>query len=519
MPVIATNHVVDEAGLASLREPRTDLVIEASLGGTSGPWEAERGPFRHYRRSLSTPRALPDDRFEVTEETSFALAIPLWWPLVQPLMKRALRSTERTPRLRLWWPREVMAAQTTSLVAAICVISVMTGYMGVIIGQTITFAAEDFGSGDSAQANTLAAVRIGVLISILFLRRADRIGRRPLVLGFAAAAIGFTIVGALAPNLVALGAAQMISRGLTTGLITLLVLAVTEEVPGTARAFSISLVTICAALGAGMVVWVLPIADLVSGGWRIVYVVPTLFWPVLWWVERHLPETRRFDAAAATASASGNETPSSINRRRFLLLGVAAFAAALFLSPASQLRNEFLRDDLGYSAATISLFQLVISAPAGTVVVIAGVAADRIGRRWIGAIGLGVGALLSALSYQLTGSVLWLAASGGVVLSGAAFPALRGYQTELFPTRARAKVGGLLDGVGVAGSAAGLITVGYLSDRWNDLGQAIGVMVFAPLLVAGLVIAFFPETASKELEAFNPLDPELDCPKAPSSTG
>jgi MFS family permease len=141
--------------------------------------------------------------------------------------------------------------------------------------------------------------------------------------------------------------------------------------------------------------------------------------------------------------------------------------------------------------------------------VIAGVLADRVGRRLVGAVGLGAGTVLSALSFQLRGAPMWGLACAGVVLTGAAFPATRGYQTELFPTRARARVGGLLDVVGVAGSAAGLVLVGYLSTRWNDLGAAIGVLVIAPMLVAVAILTLFPETASTELEAFNPDDPKV----------
>jgi MFS family permease len=293
-------------------------------------------------------------------------------------------------------------------------------------------------------------------------------------------------------------------------LITLVVLAATEEVPAGFRAFTISLVTITTALGAGMVVWFLPLNDLIDGGWRLVYLIPGLFLPALWWISRYLPETRRFTAAAQ------RDAPASVNWARFALIGGAAFCSALFLSPASQLRNEFLRDDLGYSATTISLFQLVISAPAGTAIMAAGLAADRFGRRWIGAIGLSVGATMLAVSYQFTGAGLWLAASMGIVFTGIAVPATRGYGTELFPTRARARVGGLLDVVGVSGSAVGLITVGYLSERWDDLGSAIGVLVFAPLLVALAILTLFPETASTELERFNPNDPD---PNAGTGTG
>jgi MFS family permease len=495
MPTVTCTRTVDADGLAALRRPRTDVVTEIQDGPDA--WEAAEGPFRHYRRTLIV------DGGTVIERTEFALATLVWSPLIGLLMRRALADLDRRPRARIWWPREVVTRRTATLVSVLAVVSVMTGYLGVIIGQTITFAAEDFGAGDSAQANTLAAVRVGVLIPLVLLRRADRVGRRPLVLGFITTAIVFTTAGALAEGLVVLGGFQTIARGLTTGLVTLLVLAVTEEVPAGARAFSISLITIAAALGAGMVVWVLPVADLVEGGWRVVYLVPLAFLPVVWWVGRHLPETRRFDAAV------DHDAPAPIGLGRFALLAVAAFASALFLSPASQLRNEYLRDEQGFSAAAVSAFQLLVSAPAGVAVVAAGILADRIGRRWVGSLGLGIGVSFLALSFRSTGVELWMTASAGVVLTGMAFPATRGFQTELFPTRARARVGAWLDVVGVAGSAVGLIVVGRLSEQWDDLGSAIGIMVVAPLAVAVLIATRFPETSGAELESFNPGDPRL----------
>ncbi|MEM9615070.1 MAG: MFS transporter [Actinomycetota bacterium] len=507
MSLITREHVVDAAGLQALRSPRTDVVTERT--DDADAFEAEVGPFDRYRRTLDVAPDGPD-RYRVTESTDFRLAIPLWRPLLTPLMRRALAEDDRRPRSRWWWPAEVVPETTSRLVSAICVISVLAGYLGVIIGQTITFAAEDFGNDDGDQANTLAAVRIGVVLSLVFVRWADRFGRRRVTLAFAFTAIGFTVLGSLASSLLTLGAAQTVSRGLTTGLFTLIILAATEEVPAAARAFTISLITVCAALGAGMVIWVLPVADVGPGWWRVVYLVPVLFVPVVWWVGRHLPETRRYIAADA------REAPAPIDLRRLTLLGFAAFATALFASPASQLRNEFLRDELDFSASAISLFQLVISAPAGIAIVIAGIAADRVGRRWIGSIAIGVGAILTALSFQIGDAGLWIAASAGVVLGGASVPAMRGYQTELFPTRARAKVGGMLDTIAVAGSAVGLVTVGYLSERWGDLGDAITSLLFAPLLVAVVIILFFPETARRELEEFNPADPALDT--GPSDT-
>ncbi len=501
MTRLTTTHTVDADGLAGLRQPRADLLVERADGADR--WVVDEGPFRSYERSLSV-RPTGTDHHEVTEVIDYRLAIPLWGPLFQPLMRRALRSTERRPRSRWWWPREVVTEQTATLVAVLVLVSLMTGYLGVVISQTITFAARDFGSGDSAVANTLAFTRIGVLVAVVFLHRADRVGRRPLVVGFALGAIAFTAVGALAPDLTVLGVLQAIARGLTTGLITLLVLATTEEVPAGVRAFTISLISIAAALGAGMVVWVVPIDDVIPSGWRVVYLVPLLFLGPLWWVARTMPETRRFAAAVETGA------PAVIDWRRFTLLGTSAFLSGVFLSPASQLRGEFLRDDLGYSASLVSLFQVVTSTPAGPAIVAAGVAADRFGRKVIGSTGLAVGAVMLAVSYQLGGTGLWVTGALGIILTGAAIPATRGYQTELFPTRTRAKVGGLLDIVGVAGSAVGLVAVGWLVGRGLALGDAIGSMIWAALLVAAAILFLFPETAAVELEEFNPDDPTLD---------
>ncbi len=499
MAVVERSYQIDPDLIATLRTARSDLVSEQPDGADQ--WIARVGPFTKYRRTLTFD---PANQRTVTERTEFKLAIPLWWPYLLPLFRRALASTDRRPRKRWWWPKDVVSADTARILGTVGTIGTLAGYMGVLIGQTITFAAEDFGVDDSAQADALAATRIGVLLSVVLLGRADRIGRRPLTIGFAFAAIVFTSLGALAPNMLALAGTQMIGRGLTTGLLTLVTLAATEEAPASARAMAISFATLTTGFGAALVLWILPVADLISGGWRLAYLVPLLFLPIVRWLGKSLPETRRFTAANTLRS------PGAINWARFALIAGAAFASAIYLSPASQLRNEFLRDDLGYAATEISLFQLLVSIPATVAVPIGGYLADRYGRRAVGASALGIAVVASALSYQSTGFILWILAAIGVSFSAAAVPALRGYQTELFPTRARGRVGGYIDAIAVAGSALGLVVVGRLSTSWNDLGSAIGAMVFGPLLVVILIIALFPETADQELEAFNPGDPDLE---------
>jgi len=515
MAVLERTSTVDEEQLRLLRTARRDLLIERQDGPDS--WTIETGPFRQYHRQLTvsdhpavdtatagtTVECGSGARYAVVERTEYKLALPLWWPYLWFLMRQGLADTRRVPRRRWWWPKEVVSSETSTLISHLGTVGMMAGFMGVLIGQTITFASREFDVDDDVQANTLAAVRVGVLLSLFFLGRADRTGRRPLVLRFALAAIIFTILGALSPNMWALGGTQTVARGLTTGLLTLITLASTEEVPASSRALSISFMTLTTGFGASLVIWILPVADLFAGAWRVAYVVPVLFLPLLWWISKHLPETRRYTAAAETGA------PAPINWSRFALIAGSAFAAALYLSPASQLRNEFLRGDLDFSATELSVFQLTISLPATMAVPIGGIIADRFGRRWFGATALSLSVICSAISYQSSGWMLWLMAGLGVSLAGATVPALRGYQTELFPTRARGKVGGMIDVVAVAGSAIGLVIVGQLSVRWDDLGSAVGVMVFAPLLVAVLIIVAYPETADRELEDFNPDDPRI----------
>jgi MFS family permease len=497
MTTVRVRRQLDAEGLARLRTPRADLVREETSDGWT--FTQGEGPFRRYRRTVRAATA-PDGTCEVEEVTEFELVMPVWRPLFTPLMRRALQDPDRRPRRRWWWPEEVVSTQTTTLVGLLVVLSVVAGYLASVISQTVTFAAEEFGAGRTAQGNTLAAVRVGVVLSVVVARLADRHGRRPLIMATAGASTVLTAAGALAPDLWVLGGTQTLARGLATALATLVVIAAAEEVPAGARALCVSLLALGSALGSGIVLWVLPAADLGPGGWRVVYLVPLAALPVLVWVGRSLPETRRFHAARTGTG------PVRVDRTRFVLLGVTAFAAAVFLSPAAQFSNEFLREERQYSALAISAFRLITSTPAVLAVMIGGLLADRRGRRWLGAMGLVVGSAALALSYQSAGVALWLWAALGVWLLAAATPALRVYQAELFPTRARGRAGGWLDLIAVSGSALGLVATGVLADRWGSLSPAVAVMLVGPAVVAVLILLWFPETRQLELETLNPGD-------------
>ena len=69
---------------------------------------------------------------------------------------------------------------------------------------------------------------------------------------------------------------------------------------------------------------------------------PLAFIPLVLWAGRQLPESRRFLAAEAraTATGAGRLRFEGANRRRLILLAGAAFLLLLYATPASQFQNE-----------------------------------------------------------------------------------------------------------------------------------------------------------------------------------
>ena len=490
MPVVSRALAPDQ--VAAARRPRHDVVVEVEDGPDR--YVAHQGPFVEYERTLVVTA---DGHGE--ETTRYQLA-PLVWGPFPLLFRRALHRPPAKHGHRAWWfPPETTDARGATALGALTLLAIVLGYVGSLLSQTITFAAEEFDASVGDQGATLAAVRVGVLGALALAALADRRGRRQVLVWVTATGCVLSAVSALAPGMVELGLVQSLVRGLATAGGILLTIVAAEEMPSGSRAFGISLLSVTGALGVGMVVAALPLADMGERGWRLIYVVPLVFVPLIVRIGRILPESRRFTVAHADAGMAGHG-------RRFWLLAASAFLLALFTAPASQLMNEFLRDERGFSAARISLFTILTNTPGGLGIVIGGRLADTRGRRLVGAVGtvFGVGFTVAMVLSQ--GWPMWTLSMAGAVLGAMVVPALGVYGPELFPTSLRGKANGIITIVGVAGSVLGLLIAGILSDRWGSLGPALSVLAIGPLMMAVLVLVAYPETAHRELEDINPED-------------
>ena len=505
------------------QEPRCDIVAERAIA--EDRFEAQDGPFRDYARTLSVAKVEPDhavagEEWQLTETTSYRLAVPVWAWLFHFPVRSALRS--RRDAYGYWWaPPDRLSARAATVLGLLCTIQVVDGYLGTVLTATLTFAADEFDRGNTAQGVLMGVVRAGVLIALVTAALADRHGRRRLLLATGLGSCLVTAVGALAPGLWFLGGTQLVSRGLSTALGILIVILAAEEMPARSRAWAMSVLVLCAALGSGMAFAVLPMADLHVAAWRLVYVVPLAGVAVVVWVGRRLPESQRYETAATGRVARGGAVVdrqadpevAARRRKRLMLLAASAFLLAMFAAPASGLRNDFLKDEREFSATAITLFTYFTNTPIGIGVFVGGYLADRRGRRPTGAAGLALGALFIAWAFFTDGAALWLLTLAGGVVGAIAVPALAVYGPELFGTHRRGRSNGVIVMVGVVGSALGLIVAGWLSDALDGrLGPALALLAVGPLIVAALVILKYPETAGQELEEINPEDiaPEDD---------
>ncbi len=491
---VTTEATVDDAALARVLQPRDGVVLEDE--GHGGTFAAVAGPLADYRRHVKV-EAVGPGRHRVRQTVEYRLDLPFWGLLFRWPLRRQLGRLDARPGVPWWAPPDRLDPRAAGMLAALCGLSVVVGYLGTVLTQTITFAADEFGAGKGAQGVALAAVRADVVVALVLVSMADKRGRRRVLLLSSGVGCLLTATGALAPSLWFLAGSQVATRGFVTAAAIVLTVAAAEEMPKGSRAYAVSLLAMSAALGAGWCVLLLRLAD-VAGGWRVLFALSLLGLPAVLAVGRRLPESRRFVAPHGQAGLAGHG-------RRFWLLASSAFLFNLFFAPASQFGNEYLRTERGFSAGRISLFTILTATPGAIGVVVGGRLAER-GRRLVGAVALVVGVGATVLMFVSSGWPLWVWSVLGSVVGGATIPALGVYGPELFPTSLRGRANGTIAVLGRAGSVVGLIGAGLLSDSFGRFGPAMALLALGPLALGILVITSYPETAHTELEELNPED-------------
>jgi len=504
---ILTRHwPADQEQLHACTEPRDDLVLESEpivdpdSGGRSLTFEQRHGPFSTYRRTVEVTDEM------VTERTMYRLLVPWFGWLFRPPVRAVMA---RRISHRGWWaPPDRLDATQVLVVGLLAAASMSAAFVNTLFTQTVNFAADDFGIGDTGIGDAGAIVRAGVLIALPATVIADRIGRRRVIVVVAWLGPLLSVAGALAPTFPILVATQTVARPMGIALAILVGVVAAEEMPRNSRAYAISVLAMAAGFGAATAVLSLRLADIGPGGWRYVYLVAAIWCVVALDLTRRLPETRRFAAAHLAHPGRG----ARLDRRKLLLLSTVAFAGNIFVAPASFFQNRYLTDVHDFSGGTIGFFSIAIGTPAGIGLIVGGRIADTRGRRRLIAIALPASTAAVIGAYSFGGPPLWAFSLAAGILGSAAYPALAVYRAELFPTGNRGRAVGLITAAALIGGIIGLVATGRLLDDDWSFTAVMAMMAIGQVIVTVLVVAFYPETAHRELEDLNPEDRDISLP-------
>jgi len=449
--------------------------------------------------------------------------LPYFGLLFRPLVGRAVRrSLEHIgdviearasgppappePTRPFWAGRDPIPPRRAATVAAICAVLFVGGYCGSLFTQTLDYLAKSFHATDANLGVALAVTRIGVLVGLAGSILADRRGRRRILLVSITGVCAMTAFSALTPNLGSFGALQVFVRGFVQLGGVVGYVAVTEEAPEGSRAFLLALAGMAAGAGFALGAGLLPIADVASGAWRLMFAIGGLGLLLLPGLARRLPETERYASMSARAAgAHASELVDSTYGGRFAIVAAMGFLLGLFGSPSLQFTNRYLSDVRGYSATGILWLRSITQGVPGLAgILIGGRLAESHGRKPVAAratLALGV----TSVVFFLTGGIsLWVGMLLATIAGAMGGPAITAFNTELFPTEVRGRAGATLLAFSVVGAASGLLLVGYLADPLGDVGKAVALTCVAPVIVALFLIPRLPEARGRALDDLSP---------------
>jgi len=378
------------------------------------------------------------------------------------------------------------------------------GYDFNIITVALKPLRQTFGISQASASVWIAVVYLGALPAVVAARRADRHGRRRILLGSIVAYTVMTGGTALAPDLGSFVALQFCARFFLVVQATLVWTIVAEELPAGARGFGFGWMAMLSALGTG---WSAILNGTVVSplhlSWRWLYVAALPVLVVVMRLRRTLEETGRYRAAVSRGAVARSwaEIFRAPHRRRLLLLCTVAVLANL-TAQATVYVVDFMESQRHLSASAASLTLVASGALAIPVLLVAGSVSDRLGRKPVVCSFMLVAVFGFFCFFRLAHGELALFASLALVYVGVfgSWPTGTGFGAELFPTELRAFGNSFAGGARYTGQAASFLVAGALIGGAGNLPRAVLILSIGPVVAALLVATLFPETGGRELE-------------------
>ncbi len=407
------------------------------------------------------------------------------------------------------------------LVAAL--LSVFSGYgqfsaTAALPDVAAAFGEQTTGASIAAQVGLsgttlgigLALIRLASLAALPLSQRADRHGRRVVLLVVTALGLTFTALSALSPSywwfvaLFALGRPLLSTTNAVAGVVA------AEETRSSDRAKAVALITAGYGLGAGIPIVLRGIADAVGAelSFRVLFGLAGVLLLVVPLAARVLEEPDRrarlllpAGVGPSPAVRLGHVPPAL--RPRMVVVAGTALTIALATGPFNTYLFVFAESVAGVPAGALTWV-----GPAAGVLGLAGLLigrqlADRLGRRWTAVGTHALVGLCGLLTYSGPG---WGAITGyllTVLIAAAYAPAAVALGSEVFPTSMRATAAGWVTVAGTVGAVVGLLAFGWLADALGSFLAAAAVIA-TPVVLTAVAYRLLPETRGLELEESAP---------------
>ena len=382
--------------------------------------------------------------------------------------------------------------------------SFFEGYDFTALGQILPNLRADMGMSEAGGGQLVAVVSAGTLLSYIFVRLADRYGRRRIlsitILGYAT----FTFLTAFSRTPYDFAFYQIAARVFLVAEWALAMVYAAEEFPADRRGFVIGVIQAATMLGSVSCAAVAPVLLSTALGWRSVYLIGVIPMLLLAYARRGLKESTRYlEQAGPQGMPTRPFTAIFQTKYGRRVLQVALVWALTYICTQSAVIfwKEFAVNERGMTDGEVGLAVALASIAALPFVFYVGKMVDDIGRRKSSVVFYSVGTVFVVAAFQLNNFWLLTLALAAVFVSAVGLlTVLNAFTTELFPTRWRA------DGfawsnnlLGRIGYVVGPLIVGYSAGHvgW---GNAVSLTVVFVIAALGLILWWFPETSGLELE-------------------
>lgn len=368
----------------------------------------------------------------------------------------------------------------------------------------------------------LSVLYLGALPAVPLTLRADRVGRKRLLV---LSVLGYTIatgVTAAAPNAAVFSACQFTARMFLNAEAAIVWTLAAESLPARARGIGFGWLQMSNALGVGF-------GAIAFGGiiqpfglsWRLLYLVgiPPLL--LVARLRRRLPESERFESLKREGRLERDwRAVFRPPHRRWIWFVIAGGVLLNLSQQASSFAVDFLQTQRHIGASQASFMLVGAGLPGIPFMVFAGAMSDRYGRRIVGCSLAAVGVVGAIGFFWMPGGALVLWPCMVVMLLGVlgAGPVLGAYTAELFDTSVRGQAVAWSTVANVGGQAGSLALGGLILGAFGSLSIAVTLLGIGPLLGLVMVWRYYPDTHGRELEDVH-RGPEVPEPPGGPSPG